>query len=76
MKVKLIEVENFNEWIKFMKLSGYPGVHSDDSISIFHVSKDGTILFMNGVKHDLPGLVSESLDRSARKYYILKYFEE
>ena len=76
MKINLVEMSSFNAWIDRMEETGFPGVHSDNSLILFFVSMDGKEIIHNGVSESIDGKFAFSLEKPGRRFYILEYLEE
>lgn len=76
MKVKLVEMYNINEWIDRMRETGFPGVHSDNSLVMFFVSFDGKQIIHNGCSSILDEYFLSELNRSGRRFYVLEYLDD
>ena len=74
--VELRKANDFNDWIERMKETGYPGIHSDNSLILFFVSLEGDSLYHNGVESGINSNFVTSLDKPGRNFYTLEYIEE
>lgn len=76
MKVRLVESPNINKWIDRMCETGFPGIHSDNSLILFFVSMDGKEIIHNGISEPIDGKFASNLEKQGRHFYILEYIEE